>query len=697
MEVHLALLASAATGARQQASSAQLGASAATPAANTANTQREPAPARVVVVTDDRGAGTGSRGVGSWTAPATPASNSDHIVVGTWRPSERPAVQTVQSGTVPSSAVPSVARRPYLQSCAPHSGASATVPASLDRAASLGRPAVGRMSYATLAPPLLSSQAACGSIDATHAASTGRNRPDRELDPCCVGIATAAAPAAWGPRTAASISSVLLHSQQHRPPYQLAPVCITQQPTLQSALPLCCVDRTTGASAAHHGPEQRQSSHAVAALVGDPQPLGVFSIDTLLFSHAPSSAPSGEDVGARNPANPSTAVPPTSADPRRAVQPDTQRSEQRGAGAKSAAHDTDDSEHDAEPEPHGDAGGGDAGSSGVARGRGSTGRGAGACDAAVKPYACKWSGCRASFTRSCELARHKRRHLGIKNFECAVCNKSFARPDHLSQHTVKRHGLPLWLNRLMSAIIYQKRPAPLSPLFHHRGRPLAVPATDVDPATAHSPRSGPRPERAPVGSPSSDGVAHVLVRRPGGPGTALVFYHNGQAFTAHRSPVGQLLASRLHMIRNAAALAGIRVDFAPDLLDASTLDWRTAGASGPVYVPAASPTSAPTRDGSAAQTPQAADAPRRRISADSLASAESGAASEAPDVVPLGSVLLRDWDGRLALPAGTLLLPDRSDSVMESFPLGAHPDAKPSRMATASSMAVVAGAWRPWA
>eukprot|EP01136_Pigoraptor_vietnamica_P039676 Opistho-1_new@10729 len=69
-----------------------------------------------------------------------------------------------------------------------------------------------------------------------------------------------------------------------------------------------------------------------------------------------------------------------------------------------------------------------------------------------KPYLCSFEGCVARFTRSCELARHKRKHLGIKNFVCAVCGSRFARPDHLSQHTIRRHDMPSWFNRLVNAL-----------------------------------------------------------------------------------------------------------------------------------------------------------------------------------------------------------------------------------------------------
>lgn len=52
-----------------------------------------------------------------------------------------------------------------------------------------------------------------------------------------------------------------------------------------------------------------------------------------------------------------------------------------------------------------------------------------------KPYACKWLNCGWRFSRSDELARHMRSHCGIKPYKCEVCEKAFARSDHLKKHT----------------------------------------------------------------------------------------------------------------------------------------------------------------------------------------------------------------------------------------------------------------------
>eukprot|EP00037_Helgoeca_nana_P013000 m.119194 g.119194 ORF g.119194 m.119194 type:complete len:457 (+) comp21782_c0_seq1:181-1551(+) len=51
-----------------------------------------------------------------------------------------------------------------------------------------------------------------------------------------------------------------------------------------------------------------------------------------------------------------------------------------------------------------------------------------------KPYGCDWAGCGWKFLRSDELVRHKRSHTGDRPFKCTICEKSFARSDHLKKH-----------------------------------------------------------------------------------------------------------------------------------------------------------------------------------------------------------------------------------------------------------------------
>jgi len=51
-----------------------------------------------------------------------------------------------------------------------------------------------------------------------------------------------------------------------------------------------------------------------------------------------------------------------------------------------------------------------------------------------KPFGCTWSGCNWRFSRSDELARHRRSHSGIKPYPCTLCEKCFARSDHLRKH-----------------------------------------------------------------------------------------------------------------------------------------------------------------------------------------------------------------------------------------------------------------------
>ncbi|CAG14695.1 unnamed protein product, partial [Tetraodon nigroviridis] len=40
-----------------------------------------------------------------------------------------------------------------------------------------------------------------------------------------------------------------------------------------------------------------------------------------------------------------------------------------------------------------------------------------------------------------ELSRHRRSHSGVKPYQCIVCEKKFARSDHLSKH-LKVHRFP---------------------------------------------------------------------------------------------------------------------------------------------------------------------------------------------------------------------------------------------------------------
>ncbi|XP_072928078.1 Krueppel-like factor 15 isoform X2 [Hemitrygon akajei] len=58
-----------------------------------------------------------------------------------------------------------------------------------------------------------------------------------------------------------------------------------------------------------------------------------------------------------------------------------------------------------------------------------------------KPFACTWPECGWSSSRTDELSRHRRSHSGIKPYQCPVCEKKFARSDHLSKH-IKVHRFP---------------------------------------------------------------------------------------------------------------------------------------------------------------------------------------------------------------------------------------------------------------
>ena len=51
-----------------------------------------------------------------------------------------------------------------------------------------------------------------------------------------------------------------------------------------------------------------------------------------------------------------------------------------------------------------------------------------------KPYVCDEKNCTWRFSRSDELARHRRSHTGVKPHICDICQKAFARSDHLSKH-----------------------------------------------------------------------------------------------------------------------------------------------------------------------------------------------------------------------------------------------------------------------
>ncbi|MXQ99831.1 hypothetical protein E5288_WYG021428 [Bos mutus] len=51
-----------------------------------------------------------------------------------------------------------------------------------------------------------------------------------------------------------------------------------------------------------------------------------------------------------------------------------------------------------------------------------------------KPYKCNVNGCTWAFSRSSELNRHNKRHTRERPYLCTICDKDFARPDHLTQH-----------------------------------------------------------------------------------------------------------------------------------------------------------------------------------------------------------------------------------------------------------------------
>ncbi|KAJ1504665.1 hypothetical protein HMI56_001517, partial [Coelomomyces lativittatus] len=53
----------------------------------------------------------------------------------------------------------------------------------------------------------------------------------------------------------------------------------------------------------------------------------------------------------------------------------------------------------------------------------------------VKPFACRFPPCKASFNRNHDLKRHERIHTGEKRWECNVCGRAFGRRDALSRHT----------------------------------------------------------------------------------------------------------------------------------------------------------------------------------------------------------------------------------------------------------------------
>ena len=57
-----------------------------------------------------------------------------------------------------------------------------------------------------------------------------------------------------------------------------------------------------------------------------------------------------------------------------------------------------------------------------------------------KPHVCDEQGCTWRFSRSDELARHRRSHTGVKPHVCEICQRAFARSDHLSRHTGRAHA-----------------------------------------------------------------------------------------------------------------------------------------------------------------------------------------------------------------------------------------------------------------
>ena len=54
-------------------------------------------------------------------------------------------------------------------------------------------------------------------------------------------------------------------------------------------------------------------------------------------------------------------------------------------------------------------------------------------------FVCDFEGCTKQFFKSIVFERHKKTHIGQRDFACHLCDKKYFSPDHLNKHILQFH------------------------------------------------------------------------------------------------------------------------------------------------------------------------------------------------------------------------------------------------------------------